>query len=378
LRTEEAAQRRWTRCPGSRQAWKVLRELDEPATAQPLDALVHPETGELCTDTADKLQALSSHFQSLLQPAAARSEAERAQRERSEATVAALRKESVGHVDGLDSEFTDEEVRDALRCMKNHKAPGQDDMQAELALLKYGGQAGVQMICAVFNGVRHTEWMPAGWRDGVMVPLPKTGDLTDCGNYRGLTLMPAIDKLFSQIMVKRLAAHVPLHDHQYGFRTGRSTFDALFALHAAVDPEPRVRNGLLSCLLFLDWSKAYDRVMHAACLDRLAAKGVTGKARRLVDAMYKNASSRVRLEGPMFSAFHVTCGVAQGCPLSPFLFAVFVDSMLEMLQTRCAADGLPVGADSLAGQAYADDSIGDATTPPGLQQVINVAKEFGD
>jgi Reverse transcriptase (RNA-dependent DNA polymerase) len=104
--------------------------------------------------------------------------------------------------------------------------------------------------------------------------------------------MPAIDKLFSQIMVKRLAAHVPLHDHQYGFRKGRSAFDALFALHAAV--EPRVRNGLLSCLLFLDWSKAYDRVMHAAFLDRLAAKGVTGKAWRLVDAMYKNAGAAGR------------------------------------------------------------------------------------
>jgi hypothetical protein len=173
LRTEEAAQRRWTRCPGSRQAWKILRELDTPATAQPLDALVHPETGDLCTDTADKVQALSSHFQSLLQPAAPRSEAERAQRERSEATVAALRKESVGHVEGLDSEFTDEEVRDALRCMENHKAPGQDGMQAEL--LKYSVQAGVRMICAVCNVVRRTECMPAGWRDGVMVPLPKNG-----------------------------------------------------------------------------------------------------------------------------------------------------------------------------------------------------------
>jgi Reverse transcriptase (RNA-dependent DNA polymerase) len=176
------------------------------------------------------------------------------------------------------------------------------------------------MICSLLNVVRRTECMPAGWRDGVMVPLPKTGDLTECGNYRGLTLMPAIDKLFSQIMVKRLSAHVQLHDHQYGFRTGRSTFDALFALHAAV--KPRVRDGLLSCLLFLDWSKAYDRVMHAAFLDRLAAKGVTGKAWRLVDAMYKNASSRVRLEGHMSSASHVTCGVAQGCPLSPFLLAV--------------------------------------------------------
>ena len=64
--------------------------------------------------------------------------------------------------------------------------------------------------------------------------------------------------------------------------------------------------------------------------------------------------------------------------LSPFLYAVFMDGMLELLQNRCAADGLPVGVLKLVSQAYADDTIGGATTPAGLQRIISTAKQFGD
>ena len=92
--------------------------------------------------------------------------------------------------------------------------------------------------------------------------------------------------------------------------------------------------------------------------------------------MYMNAASQVRLDGQLSAAFDVTCGVAQGCPLSPFLFAVFMDGMLERMQSRCTQDGLPVGSLMLVAQAYADDSIGSATTPEGLQRCIHVAKQF--
>ena len=273
-RRENNAQTRWVDNPGSRDAWKLLRDLDNPASVSSVDALVHPDTAALCKDTGDKLHALSSHFQTLLTPATPRSPLEGTQRERSAAHVTALRQHTVGHTEGLDTPFTMREVQSALGKLHNHKAPGKDGMQAEL--LKYSGRIGAQMLTDLYNVVHKAERMPSGWRDGVMVPLPKSGDLTDCNNYRGLTLMPALKKVFSQVMVARLTTHVPLHDHQYGFRKGRSTLDALFALHAAV--EPRVQSGLVSCLLFLDWSKAYDRVMHDAFLDRLAHKGVTGKA----------------------------------------------------------------------------------------------------
>ena len=75
-----------------------------------------------------------------------------------------------------------------------------------------------------------------------------------------------------------------------------------------------MRRGAVTFLLFLVWSKAYDRVMHDAFLTRLAEKGVRGRAWRLVDAMYRSASSLVRMEGQLSRSFSVDCGVAQGCP----------------------------------------------------------------
>ena len=117
--------------------------------------------------------------------------------------------------------------------------------------------------------------------------------------------------------------------------------------------------------------------MHTAFLDRLAAKGVNGKAWRLVDAMYRNAASRVRLQGKLSAQFDVRCGVAQGCPLSPFLYAVFSDGLLDAVQGECAGDGLPVGDAQLAGQSYADDTVDASGTPLGLQRIIDVMNASG-
>jgi hypothetical protein len=102
----------------------------------------------------------------------------------------------------------------------------------------------------------------------------------------------------------------------------RGTTDALFALDATV--RLRVQRGELTCLFFLDWSKSYDRVMHHAFLARLAYKGVTGKLWQLIDAIYHRCSARACINGCLSLPMAVHCGVAQGCPLSPFLYAVLI------------------------------------------------------
>ena len=87
-------------------------------------------------------------------------------------------------------------------------------------------------------------------------------------------------------------------------------------------------------------------------LARLAAKGVHGKAWRLVDALYRSTSTQVRLQGSLSDPFPVRCGVAQGCPVSPVLYAVFADALLEDIEGQCAADGVPVGDKVIAAQSY--------------------------
>jgi hypothetical protein len=152
--------------------------------------------------------------------------------------------------------------------------------------------------------------------------------------------------------------------------------DALFALDATV--RPRVQRGELTCLAFLDWSKAYDRVMHHAFLDRLAHKGVSGKMWRLVDAFYLQCSAWVSLGGCLSSSLPVHSGVAQECPLSPCLYAVCIDGMLESVQTKCADSGIRAEEATLVLQAYADDQAAASSTPISLQRILDGMKRYGD
>jgi hypothetical protein len=147
----------------------------------------------------------------------------------------------------------------------------------------------------------------------IEVLVPELGDLTDCSNHRGLTLLPTITKLFTHLLLQLVRPHVELYDYQYGFCRGRGT--GLFALdcrRAATSAERQTDvSGLPQC-------KAYDRVMHHAFHDHFAHKGVSGKMWRLIDALYQRCSARVSLRGCLSSPLTVHSGVAQGAPCPLF------------------------------------------------------------
>ena len=99
--------------------------------------------------------------------------------------------------------------------------------------------------------------------------------------------------------------------------------------------------------------------------------GLTG---RNSPAMYSSASRRVRVGSALSPAFAVQRGVAQGCPLFPLLYAIFVDPVLRDMQALSHPDLLWVGPAvtrrKLVGQAYADDLAGIAATQQGLQRFV--------
>jgi hypothetical protein len=132
--------------------------------------------------------------------------------------------------------------------MTHHKAPGADGVPAELP--KNYGPQGKELLLCLCNLIHSLKCIPHSWREGILVSVPKSRDLTACSNYHGLTLLPTITKLFTNLLLQRVRPHVQPTDHQYGFRRGRGTADAFFALDARV--RPRVQRGELTCLTFLD------------------------------------------------------------------------------------------------------------------------------
>ena len=366
----------WDRAPGSRDAHRMLKNLTGRQDQSHIDALQHPQTGGLCFGEQDKTEALRSFYSDLFARRPPEHERARAQAARSKATVTTERTSEDDGPTRLAARCTPAEVEVALSLMRNNRAPGDDRVPVEL--FKCSGEAGVSLLVDLFNAILVTECVPSQWRKGIIVSVYKKGDPTQCNNYRGLTLLSAADKLWASIITRRVGKHVTLHDHQYGFRPGRGTLNALFNLSTVI--RTRKASGQGTYVFFLDAKKAFDTVPHHALLARLHDKGVTGKLWRIIDRMYLQASSAVRIGSTTSAAIPVQRGVAQGCPLSPLLYDIFVDSLLDSVHADVSDDGihfdgLPGHSPTvLVGQSYADDMAGVASTARGLQRLINCVR----
>ena len=123
-----------------------------------------------------------------------------------------------------------DEVKSALKRMKNGKAAGEDLIPAEI--LKNVGEEGVSWITEIFNKCWNEGKTPEEWNKSIVCPIFKKGDKTNCKNYRGIALMPHIAKVYERVLECRLREKVEskLDEWQHGFLPGRSTIDLVFAL----------------------------------------------------------------------------------------------------------------------------------------------------
>jgi hypothetical protein len=122
-----------------------------------------------------------------------------------------------------------EEVHKALHKMKNNKSPGTDTIPSEL--IKFGGESLIKRIYELIRKVRAQQKIPDEWRRNVICPIHKKGDVLECANYRGLSLLNTTHKVLSNIIYARLLPHTEAQtgSYQYGFRPGKSTTGARFS-----------------------------------------------------------------------------------------------------------------------------------------------------
>ena len=131
--------------------------------------------------------------------------------------------------DGDDS-ITVKEVRQAMKQMKNGKAPRDDGIPFEL--LGAGGECIVQQLLKMLNIAYRSESVPLDWQRGVICPLFKKGVKTSCDNYRGIALLSPVGKLYNRIIERRLQSHMEevMLECKHGFRSNRGTVDLVLTI----------------------------------------------------------------------------------------------------------------------------------------------------
>ena len=235
----------------------------------------------------------------------------------------------------MDRQIEWEEVHDAFRHLQHGKASGPDGVPPEL--LSEAGLGAEAAFTTLFNFLwEHLVW-PAGWTEGILVPLFKgRGSRQNPSNSRLIAIVSVVAKAFEKILDKRLRAWSErvglLSDLQGGFREKRSTLDQMFVLNEAVAQTREQPNALY--LTFIDVRKAYDRVWRVGLWRKLVDKGIPSRSRAMIHRMFERVVRRVIIDGDLSEAAHIEAGVPQGAVLSPLLYAIYVDGLHDELRRK--------------------------------------------
>ncbi|VDP34388.1 unnamed protein product [Schistosoma margrebowiei] len=130
---------------------------------------------------------------------------------------------------------TIEEIRMAIRQIKSDRAAGPDNIPAEA--LKADVAATARILHILFNKIWDEEEVPKDWKEGLLIKILKKGDLSNCDNYRGITLLPIPGKVFNRVLLNRMrdCIDAKLRDQQAGFRKDRSCTDQIATLRIIVE-----------------------------------------------------------------------------------------------------------------------------------------------
>ena len=227
---------------------------------------------------------------------------------------------------------------------------------------------------------------------GIIRPIyKKKGSINDPDNYRGITLLSCIGKLFTSIINERLSKFLNnnnlIGEEQAGFREKYSTIDHIFVLHSVLDLYLSQKK-IIYCA-FIDYKKAFDSIDRTSLWYKLIQNNIRGKVFRVIRNMYANLKSCVINDNETSDFFKCNIGVRQGENLSPLLFALYLNDFEIFIKDRFnGVDLLPQnmkelmfdkGIDVLLvlfSLLYADDTLLLANNEKELQSALNAVSDY--
>ena len=168
-----------------------------------------------------------------------------------------------------------------------------------------------------------------GLERSVFIPIPKKGNAIECSNYHTIALISHSSKIMLKILQARLQQYVncELPDVQAGFRKGRGTRDQIVNIHWITKKASEFQKNIYFC--FTDYAKAFDCVDHKKLWKILKEMGIPDYLTCLLRNQYPGQEATVRTRHRIMDWFQVGKGVRQGCILSPFLFNLYAEHIIQ-------------------------------------------------
>ena len=295
------------------------------------------------------------------------------------------------NMEALTSPLDQDDIITALRRCNNNTSPGPGGLPIEI--LKYARLEPqhpddpptfilAPILTKLFNRLSALPQLPPSLSTSHLLPLLKdsTKDLTSPSNYRGISIVPTITKIYIKCWEHRLynfteSSHLR-SDSQFGFRTNRRTTDAIFILNTLIEQAQHLRRPLYVC--FVDLRKAYDTVVHRFLWGRLCKIGIEGQLLLAFQRYYSDVQARLITSNGQLSpeTIHQDIGVKQGCPASCTLFGIFIDELISFLEHKCPNQGASLLDTTITNIFFADDFALTADSTRDLQALVDATCEW--
>ena len=275
----------------------------------------------------------------------------------------------------LDQEITMDELKTASKVLKPGKQPGIDIIANEMIsplIEKYPN-----LILKLFNSILNNLWINEKWLISIISAIHKKGAKDDPDNYRGISLMSCLGKLFLSVINNRITGFVTenniLSCGALGFVKGNRTSDPHIILNTLIQKYcHKGGKKLYGC--FVDFSKAFDTVPRDILISKLESVGIKGKILEIIKIIYTEDKACVKIGNKCSSPFRTNMGVRQGCVLSPTLFNIFLSDIQNYLSIQ--GENPSLSNQDISSLLWADDILIFSTSEKGLQEKLNNLKSY--
>ena len=210
------------------------------------------------------------------------------------------------------TKVTPEQMSTLLKSVNAGKATGLDNIPARF--VKDGTIVISKPLCHIFNMSVNSGVFPNELKSARVVPLYKKGSKTCSGNYRPVSILSIVSKVYERIVYYKLINYIEVNDLLYtlqsGFRSKYSTDTCL--IHLLVHLRLQTDQGNMTGMVVLNLQKAFDTVNHVILLDKMVDIGVSLESVKWFKSYLCNRSQIVDVNGELSESMSITCGVPQG------------------------------------------------------------------